>query len=158
MGLRSVIEPIVFFSFAVMSQLKSYVSKLPLKMLFLHWKTLELRGASSPEPPPRALPQDPTKALKWTSGPDATRLVRVVCFNFFKPLDQWGTQPSLAHGHPQAKLHHCLKIQLTIFNDWVLVILLLHSCLSWAVHTYTQGCQLLRIAWGEEPKHEKKKR
>ena len=61
-------------------------------------------------PPPGALPLYSTGALKLAPGPHATRLARVAHFDFLHfaqaLLNQWGTQPSLAHGHPRTKLRH----------------------------------------------------
>ena len=62
---------------------QSYVYKFALEILYPHWNAQELPGASPPGPPPGAL-----------------YFAQVL-------LNQWGTQPSLAHGHPRAKLRHC---------------------------------------------------
>ena len=68
-------------------------------------------------------PLDPTGALKRAPGPHAARLA---CFDFLHfaqaLLNQWGTQPSLAHGHPRAKLRHCppeVKGHLYVENNFV---------------------------------------
>ena len=79
-------------------------------MLYPHWNAQELPGASPPGPPPGALPLDPTGALQRAPGPHAARLARVARFDFLQfaqaLCNQWSTQPSLAHGHPRAKLRH----------------------------------------------------
>ena len=93
-------------------------------MLFLHWNAQDLPGASPPGPPPGALPLDPTGALKRAPGPHAARLARIARFDFLHfpqkaqaLLNQWGTQPSLAHGHPRAKLRHWGGIEIGIYNS-----------------------------------------
>ena len=72
--------------------------KFALKMLLLHWKTQELRGLGHP---PGDFPLNLT--------PQGSLALRASIFCTFAQalLNQWGTKPSLAHGHPQAKLRHC---------------------------------------------------
>ena len=79
-------------------------------MVFLHLKTQELPGASPPGPHQGLCPWTPQGPLSGPLDPtpQGSRALGASIFctvrNF---LNQWGTQPSLALGHPQAKLRHC---------------------------------------------------
>ena len=74
-------------------------------------KKKELPGLRPLNPYQGFCPLTPTGALKLAPGPLTLRLAHVARrgdFLLFEQalLNQWGTQPSLAHGHPQPKLRH----------------------------------------------------
>ena len=126
-------------------------------MLFLHWKTQELPESlpSGPLPHKGLYPWIPPGSL---SGLHATRLPHVVCFKFLQfaqallnewgPLfHHWGTQPSLAHGHPQAKIRHCDNPTVSD-NTWR----------SWTIHAWISRmnslvsyctARLILVAWSK---------
>ena len=74
-------------------------------MLFLHCRTQEFPEASLYRPPPGILPLDPNGLFSGPLDPTPQDLHAFARFDFLHcAINQWGTQQSLAQGHPQAKV------------------------------------------------------